>query len=240
MFGSLKRLSKQTLRFACFASFFKYTEWALTIWETWKFSSDHSSKLLRPSCGRKGTLCRQFSSSLPDTRTSPSFPLDCSDFHSSQGGSHPCATCLRLTILMQWWCCWQGRTCVSQASCSPPSCPFLPRDSPALEPGALAPWSPWKVSHQEVVRFPNPLRQLGNLTTNCWAAWTFGAGCFGKGIFDTVSPPTKPSAKCSWWYLKWSSLWSKFKMIIILEIKMVQISCSQLPLRGRLLLHHWM
>ena len=106
-------------------------------------------KMSRPSCGRKGTLCRQFSSSLPGARTSPSFPLDCSDFHSSQGGSHPCATCLRLTILMQWWCCWQGRTCVSQASCSPPSCPFLPRDSPALEPGALAPWSPWKVSHQE-------------------------------------------------------------------------------------------
>ena len=76
--------------------------------------------------------------------------------------------------------------------------------------------------------------------TKCWAAWTFGAGYFGKRIFDTVSPPTKPSAKCSWWYLKWSSLWPKFKMIIILEIKMVQISCSQLPLRGRLLLHHWM
>ena len=83
------------------------------------------------------------------------------------------------------------------------------------------------------ILFPGGIK----IICNCWAAWTFGAGYFGKRIFDTVSPPTKPSAKCSGWYLKWSSLWSKFKMIIILEIKMVQISCSQLPLRGRLLLH---
>ena len=83
------------------------------------------------------------------------------------------------------------------------------------------------------ILFPGGIK----IICNCWAAWTFGAGYFGKRISDTVSPPTKPSAKCSLWYLKWSSLWSKFKMIIILEIKMVQISCSQLPLRGRLLLH---